>query len=130
MGKMVGKSGVVLAVDLQEGMLKKLQAKVTDKNYGKRIKLIRAEGNKIGVSEMIDFALAFYVVHEIKDKESFFRELVSVLKPDGKVLMCEPPLHVSKSAFAKTVEKADAAGLKSEKGPRIFFGRTVILKVR
>jgi ubiquinone/menaquinone biosynthesis C-methylase UbiE len=126
--QMVGKSGRVIAADLQEGMLRKLRYKIHETEIEKRIALHRTEENKIGLSEKIDFALAFYVVHEIPDKGELFKELESILQPGGQVLVVEPPFHVSKSAFAETVEKARKAGFKPEQGPKVLFSRTVILK--
>jgi ubiquinone/menaquinone biosynthesis C-methylase UbiE len=126
--QMVGKSGRVIAADLQEGMLQKLRDKIHETEIEKRITLHRTEENKIGLSEKIDFALAFYVVHEIPNQGEFFKELESILQPGGQVLVVEPPFHVSKSAFAETIGKAGDAGFKPVKGPKVLFSKTAILK--
>lgn len=128
MAKMVGKSGRVIAADLQEGMLKKLSDKIKGTELEKRITLHRCEENKIGLSEQIDFALLFYVVHEIPSQEAFFKELGSIVKPSGQALAVEPPIHVSKSAFLKTIGKAEDAGFKAAHGPRVILSKTVILR--
>ncbi len=126
--QMVGKFGRVIAADLQEGMLQKLRGKIHGIEVESRIALHRSEANKIGLSEKVDFALAFYVVHEIPNQKEFFKELESILHPSGQVLVVEPPFHVSKSAFADTIGKARDAGLKPAKGPKILFSKTVTLK--
>lgn len=126
--EMVGKSGRVIATDLQEEMLQKIKHKIHETELEDRITLHRCENNKIGLTEKIDFALAFYVVHELSDQEDFFKELESVLKPDGQALVVEPPFHVSKSAFLETIKKARNAGLKPVEGPKVLFNKTVILK--
>jgi len=126
--QMVGKTGRVIAADLQEGMLKKLKDKIQGTELDHYITLHRSEVNKIGVTEMIDFALAFYVIHEIPDQEGFFKELASILQPGGQVLIVEPPFHVSKTGFKKTIKKAEDAGLKPDKGPKILLNKTVILR--
>jgi ubiquinone/menaquinone biosynthesis C-methylase UbiE len=126
MAELVGRTGKVVAVDLQEGMLNRLRAKISNTELEKRIKLHKAKSNRIGITEEIDFALAFYVIHELDNQEEFFKELKSILKPNGRILISEPPLHVTKSAFAETKEKATRIGLKEEKGPRIFLNKTVI----
>jgi ubiquinone/menaquinone biosynthesis C-methylase UbiE len=128
MARMVGKSGKVIAVDLQEGMLQKLRYKIRETEIEKRIELHLAEKDKIGVTEKIDFALAFYVVHEIPKQDEFFKELESILKPNRRVLVVEPPFHVSKSDFAETIAKAGGAGLEPVEGSKVFFSKTVILK--
>jgi hypothetical protein len=67
------------------------------------------------------------MVHEVSNKEDFFSEIGTILKPDGQVLIVEPPFHVTKSAFEETVRKARAAGFRDSEGPKVFFSKTVIL---
>ncbi len=128
MAQMVGKSGRVIASDLQQGMLEKLKAKIQGTHLEKRFTLHRCEQNRIGLSEKADFALAFYVVHEIVNQQAFFTELASILRPGGQVLVVEPPFHVSKSAFLKTISMARAVGFNPGEGPKVIFGKTVMLR--
>jgi len=55
-------------------MLQKLKEKIDGTELEKRITRHKCEENKIGVSEKVDFILAFYVVHEIPNQEEFFGE--------------------------------------------------------
>jgi len=128
MAQMVGKSGRVIASDLQEGMLQKVRDKIKGTELEKRITLHKCEENKIGVSEHVDFILLFYMVHEIPHKEEFFNEIGTILRPNGQVLIVEPPFHVSKSALEETVRKARNAGFADVEGPNVLFSKTVILK--
>jgi len=128
MAQMVGKSGRVIASDLQEGMLQKVSDKIKGTELEKRITLHKCEENKIGVSEHVDFVLLFYMVHEIPNKEEFFNEIGTILSPNGQVLIVEPPFHVSKSAFEETVRKARDTGFTDVEGPTVLFSKTVILK--
>jgi ubiquinone/menaquinone biosynthesis C-methylase UbiE len=125
--RMVGKFGRVIAADLQEGMLQKLSKKIRGTELENRITLHKTEENKIGLSERIDFALAFYVVHEIPNQRKLFMELESILRPCGKVLFVEPSFRVSKSAFAECIEKARNAGFDICEGPKMLFSKTAIL---
>ena len=128
MAQMVGESGRVIASDLQEGMLQKVKDKIKGTELEKRITLHKCEENKIGVSEHVDFVLLFYMVHEVPNKEGFFNEIVTILRPNGQVLIVEPPFHVSKSAFEETVRKARDVGFTDVEGPNVLFSKTVILK--
>lgn len=128
MAKMVGKSGRVIASDLQEGMLQKVKAKIKGTELEERITLQKCEENKIGISEHVDFVLLFYMVHEVPNKEEFFNEIGTILRPNGQVLIVEPPFHVSKSAFEEIVRKARDVGFSDVEGPDVLFSRTVILK--
>jgi len=89
------------------------------------------EEDKIGVSENVDFVLAFYMVHEVPDQKKFFEEIKSILKPNGKALIVEPKLfHVSKGAFKESMVKAKEIGLEPVEKPGIFLSRAVILEKR
>lgn len=128
MAQMVGNSGRVIASDLQEGMLQKVRDKIKGTELEERITLHKCEENKIGVSEHVDFVLLFYMVHEVPNKEEFFNEIGTILRPNGQVLIVEPPFHVSKSEFEETVRKARDAGFTDVEGPNVLFSKTVILK--
>jgi ubiquinone/menaquinone biosynthesis C-methylase UbiE len=128
MAQMVGKSGRVIAVDLQEGMLQKLRDKIQGTELEERITLLKSEENKIGVSEHVDFVLAFYVVHEVPNVEGFFSEIETILKPNGQVLIVEPPFLVSRSAFEETVRKAQNAGFTFVERPKVLLSKTAVLK--
>ncbi len=128
MARMVGKSGRVIAADLQEGMLQKVNEKVKGTELEERILLHKCGEDNIGVSEPLDFVLLFYIVHEVPNKEHFFNEIRTILKPQGQVLIVEPPFHVSKSAFEETIRKAGRAGLIVIERPKMFFSRAVLLK--
>jgi len=128
MARMVGKSGRVIAVDLQEGMLRKLGDKIRGTELEERITLHKCEENKIGVSEDVDFILAFYVVHEVPDQAGLFNEMKSILKQIGRVFIVEPPFHVSKTAFEETIGRAGEAGFTPVERPKVFLSKAAILK--
>jgi ubiquinone/menaquinone biosynthesis C-methylase UbiE len=128
LAQMVGQSGRVIASDLQAGMLEKLRKKIQGTKLEERIMLHKCEKNKIGLSERVDFVLAFYVLHEIPDQEEFFNEIKSTLKSNGQVLIVEPPFHVSKNGFEETVRKARDAGFITVERPKIFLNKAVILQ--
>jgi ubiquinone/menaquinone biosynthesis C-methylase UbiE len=128
MAEMVGEAGKVIAADLQEGMLEKLRAKIKGTEFEGRIRLHKCQEDKIGVSENVDFILLCYVVHEIKQKEEFFNETVRILRPEGQVLIVEPPFRVSKTEFEETVGKAQEAGLTEVGRPKVFWSKTVIMR--
>ncbi len=128
MAQMVGNSGRVIASDLQDGMLQKVSEKIKETELEKRITLHKSEENMIGVSEHVDFILLFYMVHEVPNVEGFFSEIETILKPDGRIFMVEPPFHVSKKAFKNTIKKANDAGLAVDERPKLFLNKAAILK--
>ena len=128
LAKMVGSSGKVIAADLQEGMLQIVRDKIKGTELENRITLHKCENNKIGLTVNVDFVLAFYVVHEIPDRDKLFSEIETLLKPNGQVLVVEPPFHVSNKAFEDTIQKARAAGFTEIKRQNILFSKTVVLR--
>jgi ubiquinone/menaquinone biosynthesis C-methylase UbiE len=126
--KLVGKSGRVIAVDLQEGMLEKIRENVKGTHIEKRIKLHKCEENEIGFSEKIDFALAVYMVHEVPDQRRFFEEIRSLLKPNGKFLIIEPKyFHVSRKEFIECIDRALQIGFEPLGKSKVFLSRAVVL---
>jgi ubiquinone/menaquinone biosynthesis C-methylase UbiE len=128
MAEMVGKNGKVIAADLQEGMLEKVKSKLNESNRD-TIKLHKCGEDRIGVNEKVDFVLVFYVLHEVPSQEGFLREIKSILKPGGRVLIIEPNFHVTKKAFEQSISAATSAGFQYENGPKVFGSRSIILRV-
>jgi ubiquinone/menaquinone biosynthesis C-methylase UbiE len=127
MARMVGASGHVIAADLQDGMLQKLRDKIQGTELESRITLHQCGRQRIGWTEPVDFALAFYMVHELPDQDAFFREIGSLLTSNGHVFIVEPPFHVSKAAFKETVSKAQRAGFTPVAKPRVALSKTALL---
>jgi len=109
-------------------MLQKLKEKIQGTELEERITLQKCEQNKLGVTENVDFILAFWMVHEVPDKDRFLNELEAILKPNGLILIEEPPFHVSEQDFQNTIRIAEAIGFDIFKRPKIFLGKKVILK--
>jgi ubiquinone/menaquinone biosynthesis C-methylase UbiE len=109
-------------------MLQKLKDKIKATELENRITLHKCEEDKIGITEKVDFVLAFYIVHEVVNKEGLFAELETILKPNGQFLIVEPPFHVSKKAFEETIGKAKAAGFTEVERPKVLFNKAVVLR--
>jgi ubiquinone/menaquinone biosynthesis C-methylase UbiE len=125
--KMVSDSGKVIAADLQEGMLKKLNKKIKGTELMQRIELHQCKENGIGVTDNVDFILAFYMIHEVPDQNHLFKELKSILKPKGKIFIIEPKFHVSKKSFEEMIDRIGNIGFEVIDRPKVFFSRTVLL---
>jgi ubiquinone/menaquinone biosynthesis C-methylase UbiE len=125
--KILGNTGKVIAADLQDGMLEKVRAKIKGTELEQRIELHKCQEESIGVTEKVDFILAFYMIHEVPDQDSLFRELKAILKPDGKIFVIEPKFHVSQEAFEAMIHRLKNIGLKIIDRPKVFFSRTIVL---
>lgn len=123
---MVGVSGQVIAADIQDGMLRKIREKIQGTPLESRIILHQCPPVGIGLSMPVDFIFAFYMVHEISDKPAFFSEITGLLQPHSRLLIIEPMFHVTKKAFAETVQHASNAGLTPLSCPVYPMSRGVI----
>lgn len=126
MARMVGETGSVIAADLQQEMLDVLSSRAVKAGVAGRIVTHRCEADRIGVDGPVDFALAFWMVHETPDMGAFFREVRSILKPGGRLLVAEPVFHVSAEALGETVAVAEEAGLAKCEAPRIALCRAAV----
>jgi len=125
--RIVSDSGKVIAADLQEGMLEKVNRKIKGTDLEKRIELHKCQVDKIGISEKVDFVLAFWMIHEVPDQYNLFRELESILKPPGKIFIIEPKFHVSDKSFGEMIKIAENSGFEISGRPKVVFSRTVLL---
>ena len=66
---------------------------------------------RIGLEAAADFILAWYMVHETQDPGAFFREVRSLLKTEGRLLVVEPKMHVSRAGFEIQQAEGEAVGL-------------------
>lgn len=123
---MVGNSGKVYSVDIQNEMLEKLSTKILALNIS-NITAIRSGNDKLKLPVSVDFAIAVYVVHEISDQKKFFREVFDLLKPKGKLLVIEPDFIVSRRKFNKTLEFAKQVGFVEYERLNLFLSKSKIL---
>ncbi len=127
LAKIVTDSGKVIAVDLQPKMLEKLEKRAEKAGVLHRIRTHLCEETDIGITEPIDFALAFWMVHETPDVEIFYKQVFSILTNSGMLLVAEPKMHVSRNDFDKSVAMARKIGFQHVASPHISFSHTVVL---
>jgi len=127
LARLVGPSGHVVAIDIQEGMLAALARKARAQGVLERIKPCLVSPYSLGSHPSADFILAFWVVHEVPDQRSFLSEVCSLLKPEGVFLLVEPLVHVSEKSFLRTIQNAVDASLVVKATPGIRLSRSVLL---
>lgn len=125
---LVGPSGRVVAVDLQAEMLAGVRRRAERAGVEGRIQLHRCAPDRLGVEGPADLVLAFWMAHEVPDRERFVGELAGLLRPGGQLLLAEPVLHVPARDAERTFALAQAAGLTLVARPRIAFSRSALLR--
>jgi len=128
MAKLVGSTGKIIAADVQQEMLDKTMKRALRTGVDKIITPHLCQPGRVGIEEKLDFAVTFYVVHEMPDASGFMVEINSMLKPGGKYLLIEPPHHVGKSAMKEYIEMATSTGLNLIGSPKIGFSMTALFE--
>ncbi|TKJ37972.1 SAM-dependent methyltransferase [candidate division LCP-89 bacterium B3_LCP] len=130
LAEMVGKSGRVIAVDLQEEMLRITRNFATKKGVMDRITLHQCSEKDIGLTDQnVDFALAFYVVHEVPDRKGFLSQVAALLKPDATFMLIEPKHHVKAEQFDQILGEAKLAGLDYHTQIKMAMSRGMVFTV-
>jgi ubiquinone/menaquinone biosynthesis C-methylase UbiE len=124
--RMVGESGRVIAVDLQQKMLEALTMRAEKAGLANRVVTVQCDQNSLGVSDPVDLCIALYVVHEIPDAAALFSQIKAVLKPTGRLIVAEPTWHVSEKDFQSTLGVASAGGLRHIGQPKMPGSRTAL----
>jgi|WetSurMetagenome_2_1015567.scaffolds.fasta_scaffold358572_1 ubiquinone/menaquinone biosynthesis C-methylase UbiE len=122
MARMVGREGKVIALEVQEKMLKTLRRRAGKAGFGARLVPRICPQNSLGLEDFagkVDFALAFAVVHELPNVPVFFKEISQALKPGGRCLVAEPRGHTSSKGFEQTLAEAEKAHLIQIERPRV-----------
>jgi ubiquinone/menaquinone biosynthesis C-methylase UbiE len=129
LARMVGDKGKVIAADVQAPMLAGLRKRAEKQGLEGRIVPHLCMADSIGIREPIDFVLAFWMVHEVPDQNKLFLELKLLLKPEGRLLLAEPTIHVTRPMFEETLKRAEEAGFTVMEAPKIFMSRTALLSL-
>lgn len=84
LARLVGTSGRVVSVDIQEKMLEGLKQRVAKAGLLNRVEARLASVGSLGITDLresVDFTLAFAVVHEMPGADRFFTEVAQASKP-------------------------------------------------
>jgi ubiquinone/menaquinone biosynthesis C-methylase UbiE len=127
MAYMVGPKGKVISVDIQSKMIEKVRKRIERLHLEERFSTIVCQSDDIGIKEKVDFVLTFWMVHEVKYKSLFFRQIRDILKDDGNYLLVEPKIHVSGKEYSETIKLAEQSGLKVIKEVKISMSRASLL---
>jgi ubiquinone/menaquinone biosynthesis C-methylase UbiE len=126
MARMVGEQGRVIAVDIQQQMLDIVRRRAEKAGVADRIELHKCQQNRLGIETEADFALVFAMLHEVPDQDRLLGEVHGCLKGGGKLLLGEPPIHVTHKKFLGEVAVAEAAGFEILELPRIRWSHATL----
>ena len=115
--KYLHETGLIIGVDLSEGMLEKAKQKVTD-NHWNNIKIIKEDatqinkewvGTHINSSIKIDAILCDLGLSGFPDWERVIDNMLDLLKPDGRLVIMDwyIPKSTLRGAFIKWIGKGE-----------------------
>lgn len=128
LARRVGPTGHVTAVDLQPQMLAGAARRLARAGLADRVSLRLATESDWASSQRYDFAVAFWMLHEVQDRADLLSTLRNALKRKGRLLLVEPKIHVGDRLWTKELALAAAAGFHVVETPSVRFSRAVLLQ--
>jgi len=122
LARLVGESGHVVCIDLQEKMLSVVKKRAIKAGLIARIELRVNTPASVGIDDLlekVDFALVFAVLHEVPDAKQFLLEIHKSLRKGGSLLFSEPAGHVSREEFDGALAVAQRLGFRIVDSPKI-----------
>jgi ubiquinone/menaquinone biosynthesis C-methylase UbiE len=130
MARLVGREGMVYAIDVQQKMIDVLVRRAKRAGLADRITARVCEAGSLGAEDLrgsIDCALGFHVVHEVPDARALFSEVHGLLVPGGRFLVVEPMKRVSPEDFERMIATAREVGFALAGSPEIGKSQSALL---
>ncbi|MDZ4164961.1 MAG: class I SAM-dependent methyltransferase [Smithellaceae bacterium] len=127
MCNLVGREGRVIAVDIQEKMLRAVQRRGSEAGLSANLATNLSRPDDFCLDVNADFVLAFWMVHEVPEVGRFFVNVKEIMKPQALFLIAEPLFHVTKRSFDNTLRTAQETGFKIVDRPEISFSYAALL---
>jgi ubiquinone/menaquinone biosynthesis C-methylase UbiE len=128
MARMVGEKGRVISVDVQQKMLDLVRRQAEQQGLVQRISLHQGTQSQVGLETSVDFALLFWMAHEVGNLESILAELYRLFKPGGRLLLAEPRMHVTTKKFDLEVSRVKNAGFKPIGERKVAISRAILFQ--
>ncbi len=128
LARMVGKNGRAIAVDIQQSMLDGVQNYARRAKVEDRVEFHLSKPGELGVSGPVDFTVAFWMVHEVRDRARFLAQIAAATRPGGMLYLIEPKLHVKKENFDDSIAMAGAAGFEVSERPKVAISYAALLQ--
>jgi ubiquinone/menaquinone biosynthesis C-methylase UbiE len=128
---MVGPAGRVIAADISQPALDVLERRAWRAGLAGRVRTRCVAAGDLGLSDLggsVDFALAFWMLHEAPDAAATLTEVRAALRPGGRLFVAEPIVHVSPVTMAEEVAAAEAAGFELLERPPVRFSRAAVFE--
>jgi len=129
--RMVGETGRVVCVDVQQRMLTTLGKRARRKGLADIIETRLCSQEKLGLDDLAggaDLVLAIHVMHETAYPRIFLTSCRQVLRAGGRLLILEPKRHVTVGNFEATRKLAGEIGFEENDTPNLRSSLTMLLE--
>jgi tRNA A58 N-methylase Trm61 len=117
----------VYAVELQEGMIRKLKKRIT--GFGQKVTVIKGDIASIVLEEgFADVCILYYSFHEFSDQNNAVENIGKAVKPGGIVSIYEPTMEVGKHTMLQTVSLFEQRGFMKLREQNRMLTRFVSLR--
>jgi ubiquinone/menaquinone biosynthesis C-methylase UbiE len=110
LARIVGPGGNVQAVDRQPQQLRAAERRCRRAGVADRVRFVEATAGSLELTGVVEFILAFWMVHEVDDRARLFEQWRAVTEPGARVLVAEPMFHVSREEAQAELKLATAQG--------------------
>jgi tRNA A58 N-methylase Trm61 len=117
----------VYALELQQGMVKKLQKRVH--RFGSKVEIIHRDIAAYKIEEAFaDVCIMYYSFHEVSDKAEAARNIGKAVKMNGLLSVYEPTIEVTKSNMEEILRLFKDMGFVREADWSHLFTRFMRLR--
>jgi ubiquinone/menaquinone biosynthesis C-methylase UbiE len=127
MAKLVGPRGSVISMDMQSQMLNRVTKRAAKAGVSGVIQTRLCTAERLPLSDALDFALAFWMVHETPEPKYFLQQVRAPLKSEGMLLVTEPKFHVGPDTFEQELTMAETVGFRIAGRPSIAMSHAALL---
>jgi ubiquinone/menaquinone biosynthesis C-methylase UbiE len=129
LARLVGPSGRVVGLDIQQEMLDGLIKRARRRGLGSIVEPRLCSQDELGIDDLAgraELVTLYNVVHEAAYPKRLLGECARALKAGGHLLVAEPRGHVTEAGFAETRAVCRELGLVESGSPRIWRSRTAL----
>ena len=128
LARLVGPSGRVTAIDVQQKMLDITLKRSRRAGVDGAVDPLLARGEALHLDRSADFVLAFWMLHEATDERALVRAVRRALSPGGVFFVAEPKIHVSRRHFERQLAIASEEGLVIAARPHVALSHAAVLR--
>jgi len=116
------RSGKVYAIELQEGMIRKLGRRIA--RFKEKVSIIKGDISLIPLDEkLVDICILYYSFHEFGDKEKAADTISRAIKYGGLLSIYEPTFEVGKRSMQRTAMLFEQRGFVQAQEKEGLFTR-------